>query len=472
MGWKEEVELRKQSQRKAVEERYAATRYAARQEKEYKDKLAGKGWGYQIQSVDGVRNPNFQPWVAPTEETRKYAAPLQDNSGTIIRDLTFQGVEAPEGGILNNMAKVKEERLSTLLGQDLVGLLSPKTQGNVYSDQGIPSFDSGFSRPYQGQDYVPMSTERQGIPSYLNPTVDSNVNPLQQPYHPVENKYFGRDPFTTPYQPVTDRPWYGDSTNPSNLLNVEEWRLMDMVDSGILLSGDYINLRENAERWKAQDAEALNLKAERTTNDFGQILPQADFYGNQLTPSARVDLYQDQTDRTNALLNQKEFSYMDDISEPDIVGGILDQHANRNEADNPSSIWSELGNAGYNAVQEIREHGRNQSRQAGPLAGTTWEDIGGYVSDFMDTGADIVHGARDRIGEALHSFEMPSFPWGGDKDIPLDPLILSQEEFVNKRRERFVNIYNRPFTDQDREDAEKRYQIYLASGQYDMITRR
>jgi len=284
------------------------------------------------------------------EPTRKYVPPLpEDNSGTITRDPTFQGVEAPEGGILNNMAKVKEERLGALLGQNLVGLLSPKTQGNVYSEQGIPSFDSGFSRPYEGQDYVPMSTERQGIPSYSNPTVDSNYNPLQQPYPVMHGG--GDNPFQQPFQPVEatsqrdsildmveQRPEYGDSTNPLNLLNVEDERLMDMVDSGILPSSDYMNLRENAERWKAQDAGVLANRAELTTDDFGQVLPQADIYGNKLTPDARVDLYQDQTDATNTLLNSREFSLDDDISEPDVVGGILDQHADSNEADNSYSI--------------------------------------------------------------------------------------------------------------------------------------
>jgi len=61
LNWEDELELRKAERERLEERKYAALRERARQEKEYKDKLAGRGWGYQIQSVDGVRNPNFQP---------------------------------------------------------------------------------------------------------------------------------------------------------------------------------------------------------------------------------------------------------------------------------------------------------------------------------------------------------------------------------------------------------------------------
>jgi len=51
MNWEDELELRKAERKRLEERKYAALREQARREKE--------GWGYQIQSVDGVRNPNF-----------------------------------------------------------------------------------------------------------------------------------------------------------------------------------------------------------------------------------------------------------------------------------------------------------------------------------------------------------------------------------------------------------------------------
>ena len=61
------------------------------------------------------------------------------------------------------------------------------------------------------------------------------------------------------------------------------------------------------------------------------------------------------------------------------------------------NVAQDLGNAGYNVIragllkdQEMREHGRNQSRQAGPLAGMTWGDIGGHAANFMDAGSEAL----------------------------------------------------------------------------------
>ena len=273
-------------------------------------------------------------WDNPNELPNEFVA--HDDSGTIKSVSEFPS--QPQEGLLADVQENKYwEMKNPTPWQDNPNLIEHRQNAGMENYQNLINSDQS-PRVSSQMSHATMPQNEGGLLFNESGEKYTQDNPFKEQYHPIENKYWGRDPFTHSYPEMSvNRPWYHTIETDEEAMDLVDFTMGD-IGYGKLSNEQYIDWRENKPKWRATDEKSQRIKADNITDDFGQVLPQADFYGNQLSVEGRHDLYQDQTDASNALLNMQEFSRDDDVSEPDVVGGLLGQNTDSNEADNTFSI--------------------------------------------------------------------------------------------------------------------------------------